>query len=471
MEIQTLATRWSQSRRRILRAEPSTTRLVQASAEPPPGSCGKLPDTPEAIRQIAAVRATTPAWTLRGGRTLVRQEENAYVHMKFHRQGESLEEFAAEQATQDFAQDHHKQLVWHSEIPKARGIKLVPLEQLPVTPENFPDALEIHRHQGQDCVLALRCTTKDESYDTQAFQPDEEGGFQKSRQGLLNAFHDLGLWSSLGAAHTSAIRLFHHFLDIKGASRPELLLSTCFQPGQLYPGSLHRWNTQATQQSDWGQSGMRDLGDLGDLGDHECYPFIDTYVKSIDARMLVPDYSQRASFVNAIAQNILGGLLHYMRLHRTANPDYHYQKPEAVADMEQFVEQACDALLKGLLGGRDQVRFKDLFAQTSEGLAAVYPEWLHKTAREIIYWSADQSASNDCFADHLKDGRPSAALYPGHPWQDTPYGKHFTEAGGENLGANNSKLPLLYLVRGLYVMAAGLADSLAAPDETSPMET
>ena len=43
-------------------------------------------------------------------------------------------------------------------------------------------------------------------------------------------------------------------------------------------------------------------------------------------------------------------------------------------------------------------------------------------------------------------------------------GCHFTEEAGENLGANNGKLPLFYLVRGLYMMAATVADRLGVPD-------
>ncbi len=410
----------------------------------------------------AGTTATT-AWKVRGGRTLARWEANGYVHMKFQRRGESLKSFAAEQAAQDFARTH-KKLGWHSEIPTPEGIWLVPLDKLPVTQDSFSDALETHQLQGRACALALRFTTLDESYDTQAFQPDAQGSFTPARQGLLRAFHDLGVWSSLGALHTSTISLYHHFVDSDTASRPELLLNTCFQPGQLYPGSLHLWNTQATERSDWGWSGLRDLGDM------EFYPFIHTYVTSLDAQAMIPDYSQRASFVNAIAQNILGGLLHYMRLQRSANPNYHYKTPESIADMKHFIEQACDTLLAGLLGDGDDARLKNLFASTGPGLSDVYPEWLHQTAREIIYWSARQTQDGDGFARHLnQNGRPCAELYPGHPWQDIRYGDgeqdDYTEAAGESLGTDNGKLPLFFLVRGLYVLAAGLADRLTQPQQ------
>ncbi len=416
------------------------------------------------------------SWQLRGGRTLVHTGEQGSVHMKLHRQGESLATFAAEQAAQDFARTRSG-LGWHSEIPCPEGMHLVPLDQLPVEPGEFPDQLEIYNYDGKDYALAFRFTTRDDSYDTLAWQPDEAGGCQKSRQGLLDALHDLGIWSSLGAVHTSTICLYHQFFDEESRSRPELLLNAFFRydtqgANATYPGILRLWDTKATNQSDWGQSGLRDLGD------QELYPFIETYITSPDAQWVPPDYGQRASFVNAIAQNILGGLLHYMRLHRAEDPAWHYKTADSVADLEKFIEEGCTTLLKGLLN--DGTQLKHLFAATVERGEEVYPQWLHNTAREIIYWSAqqyvgqeaEQEGKSDCFAQHLnKDRRPSPALYPGHPQVNTPYGEHFTEAGGENLGACNSKLPLFYLVRGLYVLAAGLADRLGEPQQPAPMAT
>jgi len=424
-------------------------------------------------RGTLEVITPTGTWTQKGGRTLVQsQRDGGCLHMKFQRQGESLDSFAAEQAVQSFAQAHKEPgkrdtLVWHSEIPQPQGIQLVPLAALPVPPEQFPDTLEIHYYQGHPYALAFQFTTRDDSYDTLAWQPDTpQGGCERARQGLLRAFHDLGVWSSLGAVHTSTIALYHHFYET-GNSRPELLLSEFFKPGACYPGTLHLWNSRATDQSDWGDSGLRDLGDL------EFYPFIRTYTTSVDAQAMIPDYGQRASFVNAIAQNMFGGLLHYMRLHRATDPNYHYKNNKAVPELAQFIEQACDTFLDGLLG--NSVRLKDLFAESLNGDSTVYPEWLALTAREIIYWSARQTQDGDGFAQHLnQDGRPCAELYPGHPWQNIRYGEgeqdDYTEAAGESLGTENGKLPLFYLVRGLYVLAAGLADRLSE-SEQPPMDS
>ena len=403
---------------------------------------------------------TCGAWKRRGGRTLVHSDKEDCIHMKLQREGESLNTFAAEQAVQSFARSH-PQLGWHSEIPDPGDIYLVPLDKLPLASRAFPDKLKRYNYDDEDYVLAFRFTTQGDNYDTLAWQPDEQGRLQQSHQGLLNALHDLGIWSSMGAMHTSTIRLYHHFYDVDDASRPELLLTALFRPEEPssdagYPGILHLWNTWATDQSDWGQSGLRDLGDL------EFYPFIETYITSSDAVLTAPDYGQRASFVNAIAQNIFGGLLHYMRLHRTCDPSWHYKNTTTVAELGKFIEDGCNTLLGGLLD--DHTRIRDLFPAADGERRDVYAQWLHLTAREIIYWSARQETDSDCFAKHLAtDGHPSAELYPGQPCQDILYGEHYTEAQGENLGANNGKMPLFYLVRGLYVMAIGLANRLGEP--------
>jgi len=411
---------------------------------------------------------TFATWKRRGGRTLVHTEKEDCVHMKLQREGEPLSTFAAEQAAQKFASDHPG-LGWHSEIPKPGGMYLVPLKSLPLKPEDFPDKLKIHEQSGEQYALAFRFTTQGDNYDTLAWQPDKQGGFQQSQQGLLNALHDLGIWSSMGAMHTSTIRLYHQFHDNEGVCRPELLLNAFFHSRAYgahagYPGTLHLWNSIATDQSDWGLSGLRDIGDL------ELYPFIETYITSPDAKLTAPDYGQRASFVNAIAQNILGGLLHYMRLHRDQDPTWHYKDADSVTDLAEFIEEGCSTLLNGLLD--DGTQLKELFAETCKGLdEKACSEWLHLTAREIIYWSAKQEengkpVSSDSFSVHLNtDGRPSTELYPGHPVQGLRYGEDhdYTEAAGESLGTDRGKMPLFYLVRGLYVIAIGLANRLGGP--------
>ena len=313
------------------------------------------------------------SWTARGGRTLVRGDsKDGVVHMKFQRQGESLASLAAEQAVQQFARDH-KELGWQSEIPVPKGMVRVPLDQMPLAPEAFPDRLQVYGEGDNRYCLAFCFTTKDSDYDTLAWQPDEAGGdCSKAREGLLRAFHDLGIWSSFGAVHTSTIKLYHHFFATEGA-RPELLLSQLFRPGQSYPGTLHRWNTLAIEQSDWGRSGLRDLGDL------EFYPCISTYVEAVDADWVPDGYGQRASIVNAMAQNVLGGLLHYMSAHRQL-PDYHYQNAGQVKQLAGFLDEACNAYLGTLLG--DGTRLEEAFPE------GVYQQWLHKTAQEMIYWSA-----------------------------------------------------------------------------------
>ena len=394
-------------------------------------------------------------WTVRGGRTLVREENGRCVHLKFQRQGESLAEFGAEEAVQRFAWRHHKRLGFKSEIPRPEAVVFVPRELLPEEAGDFSDALQPHDGQGRPGYLAFHFTTGDHSYDTLAWQPDTpQGGDSRARDGLLRALHDIGVWSSMGAVHTSTIRLYHEFRN--DCDRPELLLTGLFRPGVGYPGKLHMWNTRATDSSDWGWSGLRDLGDM------EFYPFITSYVQANDAGWTVPDYGQRASFVNAVAQNILASLLHIMRLYRATDPHYHYRNREAVDCLGQFMEDGCNAVLTGLLG--DGTRLQDFFPERTADGGEVYSQWRERAATEMIYWTARQTPDGDCFARHFQEGGcPSPELYPGHPRQDLRYPKDFVQDGGEKLGAINNKLPLFFLVRGLYMLAKGVADRLAGP--------
>ena len=402
-------------------------------------------------------------WTRQGGRTLVHTDESGCVHMKFHRKDEPLDTFTAEQAAQDFARNH-PELGWRSEIPVPQGMRLVRLEDLPVPSGQFPDPLEVYSHDGQDYALAFCFTTRDDSYDTPAWQPDAEHGRERAEKGLLKALHDIGVWSSMGAVHTSTIHLYHHFYASVD-TRPELLLSAFFNTTAGYPGTLHYWNSKAIQPSDWGHSGLRDLGDV------EFYPHITTYNESIDAEWMSIDISRRGSFINAIAHNILGALLHYMRLHRDSNPDYHYQKNQSVTALAKFLKEGFDTLLDGLLG--NGTRLEHFFPQDPNGTKDICAEWLHLTAREMIYWTAPQKLGTDCFAEHLaNDRRPSAELYPGHPrLQNVRYGSDYTEPEGESLGSESGKLPLFYLVRGLYLLAIGLVNPPQQPQRMEPEKT
>jgi len=100
--------------------------------------------------------------------------------------------------------------------------------------------------------------------------------------------------------------------------------------------------------------------------------------------LTAPDYGQRASFVNAIAQNILGGLLRHIRLHRAEDPTYHYPNAKSVAGLVAFIEEGCDTLFSGL--PNPPLLLKELFAETCKGIdEKTGSECLHLTARKIIY--------------------------------------------------------------------------------------
>ena len=390
------------------------------------------------------------AWEWGAHQSLVRTAaDGRSVQMRFQRRGESLRQLASEEAMQRFARDYRDVLGLKSEIPQPTGIVFVPEKDLPAAARPFAGQLEMRHDQDSPGYLALCFSTDNHDYNTPAWHDDPRGAVRQGREGLMRAFHDLGIWSSMGALHTATIGWHRHCDD----THSTLLLSAFFDAdADGYPSSVQLWNTRALDQSCWSRSGLRDLGDL------EFYPFISRFVESPDAQCTLPDYAQRASFVNAIAQNILAGLLHFMRACRQ-RPDYHYDNHEQVRQMAECIREGCDRLLGSLLGDEDA------------GLGAFFPDsatweqWLTLAAREIIYWTAKQDPEHDrtCFAWHLNQcKRPSETLYPGHCelW-NINYERDFQDAAGEHLGEKNGKLPLFYLIRGLYVMAMGLAEQLS----------
>ena len=309
-------------------------------------------------------------WTQRGGRTLVHTDARGrVVHAKFQRRGESLASFGAEQAVQQFAQNH-QHLGWQSEIPEPEGIFRVPLDELPVDRKAFPDPLQVYTDKGdkgKEYCLAFRFSTISGDYDTLAWRAEKPGGAcSKAKDGLLRAFHDLGLWSSLGAVHTSTIRLYHHFYETEG-SRPQLLLSNLFQPGQCYPvPCICGIHTPLRNQTGAGP-------DCVIWGIWSSIPFVTAYTGCVDASWVPDGFGQRASFVNGMAQNMLGGLLHYLCACRE-QADYHYHNEAQITQLADFLEAACERYLGALLG--EETRLETVFP------AGVYAGWRLAAARK-----------------------------------------------------------------------------------------
>ncbi len=397
----------------------------------------------------------TSEWARYGGRALMKDNGGRYSRLKFLRAGEDFKDFVREEAVQRFAINNHKELGLKSEIPEPVGLRFVPVGK--VEQEIIKDLRskpEIVKVNGQDCYLVYEFTTCDHTYSTLAHQKDAQGGCVAAEQGLLKACHDLGVWSSLGALHTSTIRAYHNFAQ----ERREIFLLPVLNNGDLaygaFPGTLRDWAGRALVESDWGYTGLRDLGDL------EFYPDLKEIFQNNDIPPEVKKnrdlpHLQRAAFLNTLCENMVAPILHYAKLHRD-DQDYSYrEESEGMKKLALFIEKSLNTYLSGMMG-------KETTAQAFFESPEIYQEWLLKMAQETAMWTARQNMESDCYARSLeKKGCYPETVYPDDRVLKHQYPEDCTTDGQDNLGQNNSQFGLTLFIRGVYQILAGLAVELS----------
>ena len=388
-----------------------------------------------------------------GGRTFlsVDSDNDCCRRFKFLRKNEPLEEFTREEAMHRFASVHANELRLRSEQPLAVGLKVLAVDKMPAElleyalDVSFSSELEVITINNKPYFLVYEFTTRDRQYSKLAHQRDEQGETNSAEQGLLNACYDLGKWASLGVVFTSTIQAYHSFYH----NQRELFL-TCMLSNQLsHPGAMTDPYNRATDQSDWGYTGLRDWGDC------EHYPAITTYQNAPDATDQLPGYDQRVAFLNNFFENIVAMLMHYARLHREET-GYNYQNDKCLDELARFVESGVNAYLSSLLGEPSTMM---QFFETE----AIYRQWLERMAKETVMWTETQDLEKDCYASHLgRSGCYPLSVYPdGKQYSvNHKYPDDFTSNGCDNLGNNHHKFPLTLLTRGLYQVCSGLADKL-----------
>ncbi len=373
-----------------------------------------------------------------GGRAMMIIGQDKCSRYKFLREGEPLDEFFSEAAVQVFAKKHLINTL-ESEIPDPVDFTLIPVSRVPkAVRESFSSAPEVIMVDMTPCYLCFEFTTNNEHYSTLAHTKISNDN-SLAIEGILKACHDLGVWSSLGALHTSTLKAYHR-------NRRELFLIHLFNNHYNSAGRLDSWDSLAIQESDWGYTGLRDIGDL------EFYPAISSVFgtnESVDKTTL-PGFDQRAAFLNTVCENMVAAVLHYGKLRRD-DDDYHYKNKGAVRDFSRFLDQVLSRFLTGLYGTPQTVC--DYFES-----ADVYQEWLTLTATEGIMWTARQSMDRDCFARTLQcTGCYPPEVYPLHFRTYLRYPQKFTTDGRDNLGADSSTFGMTCLMFGLYQIAASIA--------------
>ncbi len=410
--------------------------------------------------QVLAFSGPQGGWQPYGGRTFLCDEGLSDMQpgrcrrIKILREGEDLNEFITEEAVHSFCADNSLSLNLRSEVPKVVGLRRLPVESLPAEmKEQCKSKLATLMIGGQPCYLLYVFETKNREYSQLAHQRDSENGCEKAECGILKTCFDLGRWSGCGVVHTSTIQAFHNF----SRNRRELFLAPLFSELHEFPGVLSFWDTDATDQCDWGWTGLRDLGDI------EFSPFIDSYRTSSDAYFSLPGYYQRAAFLNAFVENMVAALLINARLHKS-DSGYHYRNADCVSTTAAFVVKCIDHYLQGFSG--EGSTLKSFFRKTfSEDADKIYEQWRERAAREIVYWTAPQELDKDCYVCHISQrGRLPEEILPDAPVTFSNYPECFAKNGKYHLGITSSPFPLNTLIRGLAFAASHIAEFLQ-PDE------
>ncbi|MFK0574108.1 hypothetical protein [Endozoicomonas sp.] len=418
-------------------------------------------------------------------------------HYKFHRKGEPLDTLSREGLTHQFFEKMNEGSPasvkpFKSQWPEDHRFIRLSLNQLPCDLiDHFDDKVEITTDQNGERFVNIYCYKARREYSDYAHTPDDNSNpFYRAEQGLLKASHDIGRGARMGLLFTSTLPAFH---DTKSNRRWIMLHSMlgyiCRPAGSIHlelPGTLGAWNSVATERADFGYDGLRDIGDF------EFFAKIKEFfkIKDVYAYSHPPQVMQRIIMANTLCENMLAVCLMYARLHHNSS-DYHYCNPGAVTAAGQFIEEAANEMLEGLLPRDRRCQLQTLMKLNNEE----YAKWLNRAVEEMLYFTAQQPATKkarasfisstennpaappvsnpaNCYAHHISENwRFCEKLYP----DDTPCKKLFPEDftnpfGKQNLGLNASILPLTTLVKGLVRMCTGYFLPSVVPDVSTSMD-
>ncbi|WP_157794298.1 DUF4116 domain-containing protein [Endozoicomonas ascidiicola] len=385
------------------------------------------------------------------------------LYLKLQRKSEPLNELLREGFVHQFLDNKGLRQELKSNYPSFTAFYRISVEQLPVKPDSFDDALEIEDIDGHSYVTAYYYQAS-ANYVTYAHQPDNAATnpFQQPEEGILKACHDIGRFMNWGMLHTSSLPAFHDtdsgrtFLfthSLLGYQREDKA------PGTYpYPGTFGAWNSTATNQPDFGYTGFRDIGD------YEKFGHVNSYFKAADCRREThpEQVNQCLAFANCMMDNLLAALLIRSRL-RQHSSGYHYKNNATITETANFISATITAFMEGM--GRSASLSQHLLLTED-----ACQQWLTRCAEEILYWTARQPSERhypdpcktapdkDCYSEHLKHYKIADSLYPedNSSHRVSGPGDYHNCNGKLNLGGQHAMLPLLTLTNGLFRLATRL---------------
>ena len=421
----------------------------------------------------------------KGGRTLQVKNGDTIYYYKFQRKGEPLKELVREGLIHQFRAEH-PQGAWAklaSDLPTDPHFFQLEKSMWPSQKADFKDEVEVHKEGEREWLNVYRYTASAD-YGRYAHQPDREADcpFKKPEDAILTACYDMGLFASMGLMLTSMLPAMHNSKERRSW---QTLYDLFGDRGstEVHPGTLGAWNSTATEHCDIGFNGLRDVGDYEQFGTiQSCFS------KSEDDGTAQPfKTGQRLAVAGTLCDNVMAAVLIRSRL-RQQDGNYHYRKGRAVADTACFIDAVCDHLLTGL-AGKGKGELQPGITRKMMGFEKPqYEQWLHRTAFEIVYWTALQPDSRggkittvntvsfdplDGWATHLQqEHNLSSTLYDPEVFvpdvRDNTYPDHFINPDHkDNLGGHSAAFPFLSLVQGLTSLGG---DILARSDRLSPPE-
>lgn len=401
-----------------------------------------------------------------GGRTLQITDKQANVfYFKFQRQNEPFNDFAREQKMHNALVDLGITAKLSSEVPRNLGIFKLAIDKLDKN-INFDDSLETSLATDGKQYVYVYCFSASANYVKYAWHIDEtdmQNPHAKSISGLKKAARDIGTYASYGIVFESLIKAQHSIVGIPKWSTLANLPEEQSKNVDAFPGSISDWVNE-TSRSDLAWSGIRDLGDSQFIDEIYANLADDSFLKN----NLSPMVSVVLAYTNTLLDNIIAISVIYARGMRQT-PDFHYDNLQSIDAVKGFIEDILQEFLAGFYT-EDTINLREIMAISETD----YNNWLERTAREILYWTAIQPQEATAkFATSVYDHQQrnyttdikrssflNKNLYPEQEYNVYPVQFNDNSKPGYSLGINHCHgFPLQALIKGTSKMLTSILTS------------
>jgi hypothetical protein len=370
-----------------------------------------------------------------------------------------------------------------SDMPIDTEIFCIPKSNLGESLVKLKVPADVYTSEEGEELVDVIIFTNSENYLDYAHQIDKNNPQQpylRGKEGIKKALHDYGFYLKDGVMYNTPMAGFHNehraWSPIKGA------VSNTYRFDTIHPkykemmcipmsGKYDRWDTVATESSDFGYTGARDFGDFVYYGNIERIlknADISTDFMSNENKQYI-QVQQYLAIAEIICNTLIAGKLIHGRLTKFS-ANYHYKNKQTHNRNKIDIAEQFSSFLEGFTGN-NSTNLWDFMGISYED----YDKWLDRASFEDLYWCAEQpkiegdSLSlpfdisenpifdiNDCFTQYLIQQKKLPEEYFDAPIMikydriKTP--DDFMSAEGQaSLGKRYSSFPLVSYLRGVYL--------------------